>query len=824
MRTPHAVFALFLSQASLALADMDVVGVVIDAQSDMPVPKVRFFDPDSQFLGASDDQGHFQLSVPRPKELTLRKNGYRTNVLGLAQVGDPLDISVSLEPIGTRLDDRTIDGAPTARRTKVPTTITGIEEMAGLRFDLQEHLRTLPGVSGTREFTSEVSVYGSRSGDVVHLLGPFAIPNLRHLDLSFPGNTSVLSPRVLQSIKLEHDPSKGPLEQGLASAIQYQPLVPSGEHIESTVSLGLTNRELDLATPLAGDATLVASGRWLDPTLLKLLGDRFFAGVLLDGKNSSSRDTSKLKSTNFDLAAFDGFARASMPIGSFQASVTAMGASDDHKFELYAGSKGDEFPVVISKGDAQHLVTFGQIEGDASFGYVQGYAGRVYTASANQYGDTSGYSWAHSHNKYVYDYMYWAALKTTRTDDRAGATWRPTATLLGAEPELLGVFHVISDERTRGRELNNGDVVSGTNITTYRVQNTLDYQSARTAGRLRWPLASGTVGLSLGALWVSDVDAAPEASLSWSGPLAGFGIDANASLRQEEHAQAVRYGVLGNGRTTSMEAKLGAGHPLPGGLNLSMAAYVRGLANPALPSPEMWWQIPQAEAGHEASLGDVFADVYHGVSGSGSSNLTATVTGLTGELDWRSFHTVQMQVNASTVHGQYQLPDGRSLDWEANRKADFQTLVRIHPRRDTLLSILFSHSASLGKPYYRYTFDTSARTVSISPDSLSQAIPDLQDLFRTDMRIQLDLKSTIPPFKSFRFYFEAQNLFANFDADWAKPLGGGNARQRGWQPVRDLYGSSVTEDRPLVYNRVAPLFANGTGLFFSFGIEGNLSL
>jgi len=183
-----------------------------------------------------------------------------------------------------------------------------------------------------------------------------------------------------------------------------------------------------------------------------------------------------------------------------------------------------------------------------------------------------------------------------------------------------------------------------------------------------------------------------------------------------------------------------------------------------------------------------------------------------------------MQVNASTVHGQYQLSGGRTLDWEANRKADIQTLVRIHPRHDTLLSILFSHSASLGKPYYRYDFDTTARTVSISPDSLSQALPDLQNLFRTDMRIQLDLRSTIAPFKSFRFYFEAQNLFANFDSDWAKPLGGGNARQRGWQPIRDLYGSSVTEDRPLVYNHVAPLFANGTGLFFSFGIEGNLSL
>ncbi|MEN9355662.1 MAG: hypothetical protein RL318_2987, partial [Fibrobacterota bacterium] len=335
-------------------------------------------------------------------------------------------------------------------------------------------------------------------------------------------------------------------------------------------------------------------------------------------------------------------------------------------------------------------------------------------------------------------------------------------------------------------------------------QQEFAWQSSRAAARLRIPVAGGTLGVAGGGLWVSDLDVSPEGSVSWSGPLAGFGIDGNLSLRQEEFASAKTWGVLANQRTTSIEAKVGAGRSLPGGIKLSTATYLRSLTNPALPLPEMWWHVPQSQ-----------------------TNVSATVAGLTGELDWRAFHTVQFQVNASHVQGEYQL-DGRTLPWEANRLGDIQSLIRIHPRSDTLLSILLSHSASMGKPYYRFAMDTSAQTVSVREDSLSQARPDLQDLFRTDARVQLDLRSTIPPFKSFRFYFEVQNIFADFEGDWAKVFGAGNARQRGWQSDRPTITKNsstgeVTQDFAM-YSRLSPLFANGTGLFFSFGIEGNFSL
>lgn len=808
MRVPALFPLAFLAAVGIAQAQaLDVVGVVVDAQTDMPVPKVAFFSPDSQFLGGTDGQGRFLLKVPRRQELTLRKSGYRSTTLELAQVGDLLDISVSVDPLGARLEDRTVAGSG-SRRSRVPGTIAGIEEIAGMRFDLQEHLRTLPGVSGTREFTNEVSVYGSRSSDVVHLLGPFAIPSLRHLDISFPGNTSVLSPRVLQSIRLEHDPSKGPLEQGLASAIQYQPLVPPTDRFDATLSLGLTNRELDIATPLAGNATLVASGRWLDPTLLKHLGDRFFSGTLYDGVSSSGRDTSKSKSTNFDLSAFDGFARVVSPIGGMTASLNVMGASDDHRFDLYVGENGQENPVSITKGNAQHLVMFGQTEGDLSFGYLQGYAGRVYTASEEVWGDTSGYERARywisqgQTQVSVYDSAYWAAIRKSRTDDRIGLTWRPLSTFLGGEPELLGVFHSIGDNRERGQDLVNQTILNGTSFTTRRFKEDFTFQTSRAAARLRIPVSGGTLGLAAGGLWISDRDASPEGSLSWSGPVGGFGIDANLSLRQEAQTRAKSLGVLGNERTTSYEVKLGAGHALPGSINLSSAVYGRSLENPTLPLPEMWWHLPQTE-----------------------KNVTARVVGVTGELDWRAFHRVQAQVNASRVYGEYQL-DGRVLPWEANRTADIQTLIRIHPRSDTLLSILLSHSASMGKPYYRFVQDTSAQSVSIWQDEMALTHADLQDCFRTDMRVQLDLSSTVPPFKGFRFYFEVQNIFADFEGEWAKAFGANNARQRGWQPERnyvDPKDPSKGTTSPY-YSRITPLYSNGTGLFFSFGIEGNLSL
>jgi len=141
-----------------------------------------------------------------------------------------------------------------------------------------------------------------------------------------------------------------------------------------------------------------------------------------------------------------------------------------------------------------------------------------------------------------------------------------------------------------------------------------------------------------------------------------------------------------------------------------------------------------------------------------------------------------------------------------------------------LLSIILSHAASLGKPEYRYRFDTLARTISVEIDPAAIAHPRYGDQFRTDARVELDIPTNLAPIRGVRFYAEVQNIFGQFSGDWAHYLGGDNFRQRAWSPVNvdPATGRMYSSKGTLV--GVDPLYARGTDLLVTFGIEGRLGI
>lgn len=317
------LFLAFLSLPSLALAEFNVLGTVVDGASEHALPRVRILSADSSYLGSSDAEGRFELRLVRALEVTFRREGFRDKVVDLSEITDPLDVQVAMDPLGTSLEGRSVV-TRLATSSQRLGTIGELERFGGMRVDLQEHLRNLPGVSGIREFSSEISIYGSRTHDVAHLLGPFQIPNLRHLDYSFPGNQSVVNPRVLDRVSVEHDPIQGPLEQGLASALVYHPLRPATDQYNAVVSVGLANRELDLWGPL-GNGTFVASGRWLSPDMMNHLAGRLFVGSRDQTAEQAQKDTNAAPTTEANLQAFDGFLRVEQAMGPMALSATALG-------------------------------------------------------------------------------------------------------------------------------------------------------------------------------------------------------------------------------------------------------------------------------------------------------------------------------------------------------------------------------------------------------------------------------------------------------------------------------------------------------------------
>jgi hypothetical protein len=792
----RTIWLLILGVSTLSLAQTNVLGTVVDGTSDLPIPKARIFSADSTFLGSSDDQGRFELRLKRPIEVTFRREGFRERVVALADISDLLDVSVALDPLGTVLEGRTVTTKGSVAAAP-PGSIVALESVGGMRMDLQDHLRNLPGVSGVREFSSEVSIYGCRTADVTHVLGPFQIPNLRHLDYSFPGNQSVLNPRMLQGITVEHDPTSGPLEQGLASALRYQPLRVPTDHQEFVFSKGLTNWELDAFGPV-GNGSYAISGRWLDPTLMSHLASRFFVGSRDQTASAAKSSTDTMPVSQLDLQAFDGYLRVEQGLGSMAGSLTALGSTDDYTVKLQTGSNSTYTPV--QQGTKTDGISFGEVQGETSWGWLDAYGGMVYGTEAVQLADTMQ---RQQNNNSLADQYDWAAYTQDKTDDRGGFALQPGWNLLGFDPEILAAYDFVDDSRSFGRAFANG-VLGKPPINESRpLFNTSgqydDLRYSRLHGQFRLKEKgdkdSTRWGLSVGGLWAQGAGSGAEGTLSWQGPLLGFGWMANISQREAEVVETEDFAKLGTRLTSSSEAKLGAGRKV-GPVEVVSTVYWRGLDNPELPQAPFLWVLPQSRKAN-----------------------SATVWGGTMQAKWTAWHNVQVESNLSRVQGTYQMADGGTMDWDANRDFDSWTVIKIHPRSDTLFSIILSHSASLGKPEYRYRIDTLAKTIAVSIDPASVAHPEYGDQFRTDARVEMDIPTNLAPLRSVRFYAEVQNIFGQFSGGWAHYLGGDNFRQRSWSPVRADPNSSFS-----TMVGVTPLYARGTDLLVTFGIEGRLGI
>src|ERR1035437_4429124 len=125
----RTIWLLILGASTLALAQTNVLGTVVDGTSDLPIPKARMFSADSAFLGSSDDQGRFELRLKRPIEVTFRREGYRDRVVALAEISDLLDVSVALDPLGALLEGRTVTTKNSVAAVP-PGSIVALESVA----------------------------------------------------------------------------------------------------------------------------------------------------------------------------------------------------------------------------------------------------------------------------------------------------------------------------------------------------------------------------------------------------------------------------------------------------------------------------------------------------------------------------------------------------------------------------------------------------------------------------------------------------------------------------------------------------------------------
>jgi hypothetical protein len=718
-----------------------------------------------------------------------------------------IDIEVTLESSAQQLEDKTvIDTLILVKRDEKQQTIAELEMMQGMRVDLNEHLRQLPGVSGMGEFSKDISVYGSRTQDVTQYLGQSRIPNMRHLDIGFPGNLSVINPRILKSVTMADNLAKGPVNQGNASALVFDLQDGDPDAMHGNVLLGTVNREFNLSG-YWDQRTMLLSGRYLDSDFLRNLGLKFYT----DPKEARLRDNgtpcgSDCKSLDnpFRLVTGDIF------FSTFKRDTTT-GSFGRHTIVALS----DEYEVDQDVGTSRDVVQAQTLVEGSQAAWMYAYESATPIAAGER---QVGFSLLRRNREDAYKDTL--APITEQNSDIEVLPWyeRPRAPL----DYLLGDWQQIDWQGIASWQQDLGGKVFGASTsfgTEWEyTQQSRDFYTAETIFkreqiardmallqalyRMRWGLSrsrviDAAIGASGGYDGVSEGDdpglitPMPLLSVRYTHPFAAnFEAYSEAGMRQAVTMEPTGLNRISAYATPSGEVKVGINRNKGDKLRFTSALYTRLYKDPALPSPEVAWNYVETQKSDYAYA-----------------------RGATGTVTLLPSHHVGVFVNATYVNGDYHLENGGHLPWEMNRNLDLVSNLRILPRRDSLLSFIATYTVSNGAPLYQYDglYDlengrrTLTRTMRQNEDFATVSRQ------RFDIRINLDLKSKWKPLDGMRFFFEADNIFADVEGTAAEWLGGANQRQRGW--------TRANENGDL-----KPVVTRGLGLFIFFGVEGKFSL
>ena len=774
-----------LAAYAFAATPTPIVGVVVDSESELPITDVEVTYRSGKKLGTTNSDGRFEFTVDsRNAALVFKKPGYDSVFVELQDFADVLDMVVSLSSNLRDLGASTIVGGGEPEKWEPVRTISvdKLEDAAGMRFDVTEHLSQMPGISGQKDFSSALYYDGSRAGDVAYHLGRLRIPNMRHLDVGFPGNLSVINPHILSGIEVHDHYGSGPIGQGLATSIQYLPEQTKGDWgLKGAV--GLTVQEVVVDAPWLFWDSFRFAFRRLDGEMLKNLGEKFFTEFRK--RDGDCVNDCRVKSSDpFDLTAFDIYAQlnGSDSMGNTWA-IRTLYSSDEYEIRQDTSTAYDEVNSIdIISGEQNYLVLGAEYASrfgtSAHAGFVREYLSDTLRDTTGFKTPAEGVNMDQAQRSFIDGYDY------THTTISGGLDKNFKGNILGSKLSgaLLYEQHIL--ER---------------NYLNYGEQSD-DYQTGVVSGtgRLDWKRDYYQYILSAGAVAdAMDHKAAPTASLDMERNLSGadtayWRLFGNAAYRSDWKPCYDRGDLTGR-LESGTSAKLGLGYRSKY-LDVQASGFGRYYPDPLLP-------MPKAYAQYEDVTDVDFAWVFGGGA----------------KMEWKTSHHFSMSTNISSVYGEYELEgSGNSLPWEANSRLDVVSHFRYYPRKDSLVSVILTHHALWHRPLYYYQIEPSSADGTNGKRRLKD-LNEFTDLFRTDLRLNLDLMTSKYFFRSARFYLEVDNIFAKLDVPALKFLGGENARERSWV-TRDADGDS-NDGYDLV-----PFMAKGMGLYLQFGVEVQLGI
>lgn len=761
---------IFLLIASIAIqaATFPFFGVVLEAETDIPVSRTTILYASGKELARTDASGRFELELEtKNAKLLFIKEGYDTLAVETGEFLDPMDVVILMVPNVRNLGQSTIlsGESPVKFEATREVQMESLEDAAGMRFDLTEHLSQMPGISGQQDFSNALYYDGSRAEDVSYHLGKLRVPNMRHLDIGFPGNFSVVNPHVLSGIEFHDHYGKGPIDEGLAASVQYLPDTDF-QSLSGNVAVATTMFEGQIAVPFFIFDDLRVAVRVLNQGMLENMGDKFFSEF---GKESKDCSDCRVSSKDpYKISAYDGYVQLFGKDSSGNTfSVRGLYSNDQYTIRQDTASRIDVTNSVnIFKGEQEYAL--------ASFEYDAFSGGGFFIGIVNEYRadtlrDTTGFR-----------------RNMTGSDAALIDAYDLSHTILS-----LGI-----DKSFRGNILG-ASLSSGALLDWHFIERSFPDNFGTTTdlnapvvtwvSKLNWKNEKQTLALAGGAVFDFEGHAAPLASADFEQQL-GESVRVFGGLAERGDWKYSVEGGKAHGFTeTGASAKLGAGYRTPY-MAFSAHGFGRYYNNPELPTPKAFAQY------RELSESDY-----------------AWVSGASATFEWKTSHHLSVGVNATSSYGEYELADRESsLPWESNARLDMVTHLRYYPRKDSMLSFIVSHHAAWNRPLYYYEITLPEKQGELGTRRIRDT-HEFTDLFRTDLRINLDFTRKYWFIDRMRFFVEADNILANLDVKALRFLGGENARER--SQVTD----NVSSDGARI--DLVPLMAKGMGLYLQFGVE-----
>ena len=152
-------FLAFLLPVIAFAAPTTIIGTVVETETDHPLSSVTILYESGRSLGETDGNGRFELTADsRSAKLIFAKDGFDTLHVSLEDFADLFDIVVVLHPNVRNLGESTVIGGGSKAEWPEPSHITveQLEDVSGMRFDVAELLGSFEGVSGQKDFSSDL--------------------------------------------------------------------------------------------------------------------------------------------------------------------------------------------------------------------------------------------------------------------------------------------------------------------------------------------------------------------------------------------------------------------------------------------------------------------------------------------------------------------------------------------------------------------------------------------------------------------------------------------------------------------------------------------